>query len=355
MRAVTLEARLAQYSISEEPDISSSLQTPEYPSLAYTDPDSGSDIKGILRARNNRAPPNTPSPTVRFVDPWLTPIRNLANQPQSKVRDTEDSLPAAQISGGPRWKRLGAILGAIDHHQAEGSNTSGINSHDGIDPLDISTTDTAVTTAFSSDSPISFARFDTGDLISSTPLRRPRRPASHPRLFPTHSTYLTTHFASPFDHTARSPSSPPSPSPSPLLSPDSVWSTKSAEDDAVVENCSALEALWEYGSEGSDEPDHQSEGEYHVSPKVHIGMNPSAPISPTTPNNPTPSDPAVIVCGSSGIEIRRGSGELLPLKYTGRVARTIEEGEWSSGTWSTLPAYMMPDPFPFATTLRYQV
>lgn len=308
--------------MSDEPDTPSSYttQNPEYPSLAYIDPDSSSDIKGILRARNSRAPPNTPYPTVRFVDPWLTSIRNKSKQPKADVdvSTEDDSLPAAQISGEPRWKRLGAILGAIDRGLPEDPDSfidTDISHDVGNDPLDISATDTAITTSFSSDSPICFARFDTANMISSTPLRKPRT------LHSLASPFLTPPKRAPRDRTHSSSSL--SPSSSCLLSPGPN------EEEATVENCSALEGLWEYGSSDGSEaagPISADEEQQHTSKDLD-GDVPSRPISPHTPQNPPLAHSPVVNMGSSGLGVRRGSGELLPLKYTGRVAHKIEDGK----------------------------
>jgi hypothetical protein len=74
----------------------------------------------------------------------------------------------------------------------------------------------------------------------------------------------------------------------------STWSTRFADEDGIVEVCSALEALWEYGS--------SSEGEGEV-----------------------PSDDSE----EKGTEYsgeRRGSADLLPLKFKG-YSRDVAEGE----------------------------
>jgi hypothetical protein len=73
-----------------------------------------------------------------------------------------------------------------------------------------------------------------------------------------------------------------------------IWSTRFADEDGIVEVCSALEALWEYGSSSEEE------GEI-------------------------PSDDSE----EKGTEYpgeRRGSADLLPLKFEG-YSRDVAEGK----------------------------
>jgi hypothetical protein len=76
----------------------------------------------------------------------------------------------------------------------------------------------------------------------------------------------------------------------------STWSTRFADEDGIVEVCSALEALWEYGS--------SSEGEGEV------------------------STDGTEEKGTEYSGERRGSADLLPLKFKG-YSRDVAEGEFS--------------------------
>jgi hypothetical protein len=77
----------------------------------------------------------------------------------------------------------------------------------------------------------------------------------------------------------------------------STWSTRYADDDGIVEVCSALEALWEYGSSSEDE----------------------------AVNGISPSDESEQK-GTAYSGERRGSADLLPLKFKGQ-AKEVAEGE----------------------------
>lgn len=79
----------------------------------------------------------------------------------------------------------------------------------------------------------------------------------------------------------------------------STWSTQFADGDGIVEVCSALEALWEYGS--------SSEGE---------GGDGEVPSDD--------SEEKRTECEGE----RRGSADLLPLKFKG-YSRDVAEGEYS--------------------------
>jgi len=79
----------------------------------------------------------------------------------------------------------------------------------------------------------------------------------------------------------------------------STWSTRFADDERIVEVCSALEALWEYGS--------SSEGEGG--------------------GGEVPSDDFEEKRTEYSGE-RRGSVDLLPLKFKG-YSRDVAEGEYS--------------------------
>jgi len=75
----------------------------------------------------------------------------------------------------------------------------------------------------------------------------------------------------------------------------STWATRFADEDGIVEVCSALEALWEYGSS---------------------------------------SEEGVLSDDSEGksteyLQERRGSADLLPLKFKGH-SRDVAEGEHSA-------------------------
>lgn len=240
-RAVTLEARLADISISSSDLTASTCGSFKYPSQADIDT-SDLGVRGILRPLNDRVPPNTPVPTVRFADSFLTPIKGKKRYGKTRSpvpRPAEgDILPAAQISGGPRWKRLGAILSAVDE---DASYTPSRR-------LDSDKTEEAVSscsmsvTASSSDSPICFARFDPSEVASSTPLPR-RRPldCSPPSI---DSPYSSSRADSSITEANASAA-------------ENTTGSTGGEfgEEAIFEGCSALEALWEYGSsDGEDSP-----------------------------------------------------------------------------------------------------
>jgi hypothetical protein len=77
----------------------------------------------------------------------------------------------------------------------------------------------------------------------------------------------------------------------------STWSTRFADEDGIVEVCSALEALWEYGS--------SSEG----------GVGEGEVTSDDS------KEKRIEYPGE-----RRGSADLLPLKFKG-YSRDVAEGE----------------------------
>ena len=77
----------------------------------------------------------------------------------------------------------------------------------------------------------------------------------------------------------------------------STWSTRFADEDEIVEVCSALEALWEYGSSSEEEGEIPSDDSEEKGTE-HPGE-------------------------------RRGSADLLPLKFKG-YSMDVAEGEHSA-------------------------
>lgn len=269
IRAITTEARFADTSKSTEGD------SVELPSMV----DTSSSFGGILRARHGRVPHNTPVQNVRFLDsPRTEYLRRKAQERlQAPIDDrrTPEPLPRALITQSSRWTRLGEILHLIGNEDRLESEVKAP-----VEPSTPPLVRSAGSSRYSAaSSPISFARFDPPDPICSTPLPRRRSTAISP------STDQST----------------PGPTPSPLsdssLSVDvsSTWSTRFADEDGIVEVCSALEALWEYGSsseegvpsDGSEEKGTEYSGE------------------------------------------RRGSADLLPLKFKGH-SKDVVEGEHSA-------------------------
>lgn len=351
IRAISLEARLADTSLES----TSTDQSAEYPSQVDTSCSDGP--RGILRARNTRVPPNTPTPIVRFADTWLTGIKTPVSQKKDLELERADILPPAQLSGGTRWKRLGAILGAVS---VERITTSQSAVHDWPSPT------TPVRHTKSSDSPISFARFDRDEHITtSTPLRRTQHPVG--------STLPTP-------ETSTSESDTASSTPSLVPARPVHWSRRFSDEEAVFEPCSAIEALWEYGS--SDGGDSEVDAEASCTTGRLGGPFSSTQTAPMTvsydvdPLSPDP-DPIVtpldnthivIDTGTSGsappvrpsLQDRRDSGGLIPLKYRGgsfdAAAAAAESGE----PHLILPMAVMniadaslKDPFPFATALKF--
>jgi hypothetical protein len=268
IRAITTEARFANTSISTEGN------SIELPSMANT----SSSFGGILRARHDRVPQNTPVQNVRFLDSPRTEYlrRKSQEQLQGPIDDrrTPEPLPPAQITQSSRWTRLGEILHLIENGDKPEIEVAAL-----IEASTPSATRTSRSKYSAASSPISFARFDPPDPICSTPLPKYRFPPVSPS-----SDYST-----------------PGPKPSRLsetsmsVEVSSTWSIRFADDDGIVEVCSALEALWEYGS--------SSEGEGEV-----------------------PSDDSE----EKGTEYsgeRRGSADLLPLKFKG-YSKDVAEGEF---------------------------
>jgi hypothetical protein len=227
------------------------------------------------------------------------------------MSNTPEPLPPAQITQSSRWARLGNILNNMENEQANGHDINNSDSEAGSVILTSPKTPHTPTTpnyprsqhrpnCSSSDSPISFARFDPLDPICSTPLRKYR--------FPT-----TTPF--PGDISRQSPSDPLY---SPLSGSDlsvvssPAWSRRFADEDEVVEVCTALEALWEYGSSSEEDADiqHQAGSEGRSgSMQIQTG----ASVEAGQEKSEFPGD-------------RRGSADLLPLKYKG-YPREVVEGE----------------------------
>ena len=246
--------------------------------------DTSSSFGGILRARHDRVPHNTPIQNVRFLDsPRPEYLRRKAQeQLQGPVDDrrTPEPLPRPLITQNSRWTRLGEIL-----HLIENEDRPELGATSPIEPSTPPPFRSARSAKYSAaSSPISFARFDPPDPICSTPLPKYRFPPISPS----------------------SDQSTPGPIPSPLsdtslsVEVSSTWSTRFADEDGIVEVCSALEALWEYGS--------SSEGEGG--------------------DGEVPSDDSE----EKGTEYsgeRRGSGDLLPLKFKG-YSRDVAEGEHSA-------------------------
>jgi hypothetical protein len=268
IRAITTEARFANTSTSTEGD------SIELPSMANT----SSSFGGILRARHGRVPHNTPVQNVRFLDSPRTEYLRRKAQEQLRGpiddRRAPEPLPPAQITQSSRWTRLGEILHLIeneDHPEAD------VTAPD--EPSTPPFTRASRLSKYSAaSSPISFARFDPPDPICSTPLPKYRFPPISPSS----------------DHSTPGPTSSPLCDTSISVEVSSTWSTRFADEDGIVEVCSALEALWEYGS--------SSEGEGEV-----------------------PSDDSE----EKGTEYsgeRRGSADLLPLKFKG-YSRDVAEGE----------------------------
>jgi hypothetical protein len=270
IRAITTEARFADTSTSTE---GGSI---ELPSIANT----SSSFGGILRARHGRVPHNTPVQNVRFLDSPRTEYlrRKAQEQLQGPIDDrrTPEPLPRAQITQTSRWTRLGEILHLIENEDRPELHAP--TPQPSTRPLIRSARPSRYSAA---NSPIMFARFDPPDPICSTPLPKYRFPQISPS--PNQST--------------------PGPMPSPLsdsslsMEVSSAWSTRFADEDGIVEICSALEALWEYGS--------SSEG------KVGAGEVPSDDSEEK---------------GTEYSGERRGSAELLPLKFKG-YSRDVAEGE----------------------------
>jgi hypothetical protein len=286
----------------------------EYPSYV----DTSSSLGGILRARHSRVPNNTPVQTVRFLDsPRTEYLRRKARERLEEhqhpvlMNNTPEPLPPAQITQSSRLARLGNILNIMENEQADGNDINDSDSEAGSVVLTSPKTPHTPTTPnyprsqhrtnfSSSDSPISFARFDPPDPICSTPLRKYRFPTTTP---------------SPGEISGQSPSDPLC---SPLSSSDvsvvssPAWSRRFADDDEVVEVCTALEALWEYGS--------SSEEDAEIHPQLSLkGKREAMQIEGEASEEPN----------QKKIEFpgdRRGSADLLPLKYKG-YPREVVEGE----------------------------
>jgi hypothetical protein len=227
------------------------------------------------------------------------------------MNKTPEPLPPAQITQSSRWARLGNILNIMENEQANGPDINESDSEAGSVILTSPKTPHTPTNpnyprsqhrtnVSSSDSPISFARFDPPDPICSTPLRKYRFPTTSP---------------SPGDILHQSTSDPLY---SPLSGSDlsvvssPAWSRRFADENEVVEVCTALEALWEYGSSSEEDADIQPQ------PASEGGSGPmqiqtGASVEPGQEKGEFPGD-------------RRGSADLLPLKYKG-YPRDVIEGE----------------------------
>jgi hypothetical protein len=274
----------------------------EFPSYI----DTSSSVGGILRARNSRAPPNTPFPTVRFEEsPRAAYIRRKAIESVSSAQATS-SLPGARYNASRRWARLGKIMERLDRHgnSSEGEPDDGEENVSSRYASPTSFNDPpfpetpakiiASRTFSSSDSPISFARFDPPDPICSTPLAKFRFPLPPNR------------------HSSQTDRSPLALAPSPDTSSSGLsgdvssqsWSRRYMSDEGegeeTLEDCSALEALLEYGSstDGEDEGKLDSTGAFDMKAGEH----------------------------AVGAGSRRGSADLLPLKFKG-LSMKVDEGK----------------------------
>ena len=266
--------------------LSTEGESAEYPSLA----DTSSSFGGILRARHDRVPNNTPVRNVRFLDsPRAEYLRRKALERLEGAVDnslkTPEPLPQAQITQTSRWTRIGEILHLIengDHPEPVSTTSSTETPAEPETPVHFRTKSRSPTYS-AANSPISFARFDPADPICSTPVAKYRFPAVSP--------------TSDQEGPSRVPMSSPMSDSSLSVEVSSTWSTRYADEDGVVEVCSALEALWEYGSSSGED----------------------------TEDRGTPDD------GSEEKETefpeeRRGSADLLPLKFKG-YPRGVVEGE----------------------------
>jgi len=224
------------------------------------------------------------------------------------MADTPEPLPPPQITQSSRWARLGNILNIMENEnrdQIAESEAGSMVSTPPETPVDPTTpVDLRVkrksTNYSASNSPISFARFDPPEPICSTPLRRYRFPAATPSPEQTFERSLSDPLNSPLSGSDLSVVSSP------------AWSRRFADEDEVVEVCTVLEALWEYGSSSEEEAEMETEAEVVEIKQV------------------TYSDPgAGVESGQKKIEFpgdRRGSADLLPLKFKG-YPKEIVEGE----------------------------
>lgn len=283
----------------------------EYPSYV----DTSSSMGGILRARHSRVPNNTPVQNVRFLDsPRTEYLRRKAREGLDQDRhpammaDTPEPLPPPQITQSSRWSRLGNILNIMENENrdqiAESEAGSMISTlpETPVDPTTpVHPRARYKSTSYSaSNSPISFARFDPPEPICSTPLRKYRFPVA--KLYPEES----------FEGRSSDPLNSPLSSSDLSVVSSPAWSRRFADEDEVVEVCTALEALWEYGSSSEEEGGMQTQAEAVGTEQV---------------THPDPG--AGVETGQKKIEFpgdRRGSADLLPLKFKG-YPKEIVEGE----------------------------
>jgi hypothetical protein len=119
-----------------------------------------SSFGGILRARHDRVPHNTPVQNVRFLDSPRTEYlrRKAQEQVRGPIDDrrTPEPLPPAQITQSSRWTRLGEILHLIENEDRHESDVAPLI-EPSTPPLARSARSSKYSTA---SSPISFARFD---------------------------------------------------------------------------------------------------------------------------------------------------------------------------------------------------
>ena len=224
------------------------------------------------------------------------------------MADTPEPLLPPQITQSSRWARLGNILNIMENEnrdQVAGSEAGSMISTPPETPVDPTTpvrprARYKSTSYSSSNSPISFARFDPPVPICSTPLRKYRFPTATPSSETTFDRSLSDPLNSPLSGSDLSVVSSP------------AWSRRFADEDEVVEVCTALEALWEYGSSSEEEAGMETEAEV-VDIKQVTHSDPGAGVESWKKKIEFPGD-------------RRGSADLLPLKFKG-YPKEIVEGE----------------------------
>jgi hypothetical protein len=353
IRHVTLEARLptheddlsvstAEGSFNNSDKINTTDDSIEYPSYL----DSSSGIGGILRSRNSRAPPNTPTLTVHFDEsPRARYIRRKALERASST-PPPSSLPDAKFNSGRRWNRLAKIMNALDPQDrspesdpAEISSDSAYASPASF--IESSLPDTpgksdVFRTFSSSDSPISFARFDNPEPLCSTPLPKFRFPLPPNRYHSARWTHAASISPSSRGNTSSGPDGDAS---------TQTWSKQYEEegDAEVVEECSALEALLEYGS--------SSEGEEESGMAVY---EESFMTTQDKGRELLGGKGNSRECEAEGSGSRRGSADLLPLKFKG-LSVDVDEGECYATAYPqrTSRSADQVEPFPFARSLRF--
>lgn len=350
---MTLEARLPthevdfSYSTAEDSfDNSDRLNTTdegiEYPSYL----DSSSGVGGILRSRNSRAPPNTPTLTVHFDEsPRARYLRRKALE-RTSSNPLPSSLPDAKFNSGRRWNRLAKIMNALDPQDSSLESDSAEVSTDSayasptslIEPSlpDTPGKSDISRTFSSSDSPISFARFDTPEPLCSTPLPKFRFPLPPNRYHSARWTHAASISPSSRGNTSSDRDGDAS---------TQSWSRRYEEegDAEVVEECSALEALLEYGS-SSESGEDSGMAVYEES--CMITQDKGRDLSSGKGN--------AREWEATGPGSRRGSADLLPLKFKG-LSVDVDEGECHATAYARRTSRSADhlEPFPFARSLRF--